>query len=80
VFNWEQKQQAAEYLGFLRQLPALDSVINKARKPLLPRQPSTHAANAADSAHAAMRKTLVLDMDHTMVHTEECSFPEYRKV
>jgi hypothetical protein len=80
VLDLEQQQQAAKYLRDLRPLPALDTVIDKARKPLLPRQPNTHAANAGDSAHPATRKTLVLDMDHTMVHTEECSYPEYIKV
>ena len=58
-----QAEEAAEYVNFLSSLPHLTSVVKENRRPLLPpQQPS------------ANKKTLVLDLDHTLIRSTQHSF------
>ena len=58
-----QAEEAAEYVNFLSSLPHLTSVVKENRRPLLPpQQPS------------ATKKTLVLDLDHTLIRSTQHSF------
>ena len=57
-----QAEEAAEYVNFLSGLPHLSSVVKENRRPLLPpQQPGTN------------RKTLVLDLDHTLIRSTQHS-------
>jgi CTD small phosphatase-like protein 2 len=55
--------------SFIKELPPLDQVVPQWRQPLLP--PQTRSS--------AMRKTLVLDLDETLVHStlDECDSPDF---
>lgn len=58
-----QAEEAAEYVNFLSSLPHLTSVVKENRRPLLPpQQPNTN------------KKTLVLDLDHTLIRSTQHSF------
>ena len=57
-----QAEEAAEYVNFLSSLPHLSAVVKENRRPLLPpQQPGTE------------RKTLVLDLDHTLIRSTQHS-------
>ena len=57
-----QAEDAAEYVNFLSSLPHLTSVVKENRRPLLP--PQQPGAN---------KKTLVLDLDHTLIRSTQHS-------
>ena len=57
-----QAEEAAEYVNFLSGLPHLTSVVKENRRPLLPPQQS-----------GSTRKTLVLDLDHTLIRSTQHS-------
>jgi hypothetical protein len=54
-----QAEEAAEYLNFLSSLPQLSSLKHSGRRPLLPPQQGGNLN----------RKTLVLDLDHTLIRS-----------
>ncbi|BDA50692.1 probable CTD small phosphatase-like protein 2 at N-terminal half [Coccomyxa sp. Obi] len=57
----EQAEEAAEYLNFLSSLPHISKVARRSRRPLLPPQRPGPDGRA--------RKTLVLDLDHTLIRS-----------
>ena len=57
-----QAEDAAEYVNFLSSLPHLTSVVKENRRPLLPPQQP-----------GADKKTLVLDLDHTLIRSTQHS-------
>lgn len=56
-----QAEEAAEYLNFLSSLPHRSKVVRRSRRPLLP-PPRAYPGGG-------FRKTLVLDLDHTLVRS-----------
>lgn len=58
-----QAEEAAEYLNFLSGLPHLSTLPRRSRQPLLPPQQGINLT----------RKTLVLDLDHTLIRSSAFS-------
>lgn len=56
-----QAEEAAEYLNFLSSLPHISKVAKRSRRPLLP--------PPRPDVDGRLRKTLVLDLDHTLIRS-----------
>lgn len=66
----EQAEEAAEYLNFLSGLPHPSTLTRRNRQPLLPPQQGRNLD----------RKTLVLDLDHTLIRSSVFSPQKVVKV